>query len=310
MSNIQDRLFGYCLLGTGFGVYLFYKGFKRMHLKRLIEDIPTSNIRSIAIGPVEVRGEAVPIFKIFSPFGRSACAYYRYRVQEYRRSRHSGHWVTIARGDSSQYPFFLEDGTGCALVNPLQAEMDLPWIQAFSPGLFSGIPPEAKGFLDEKGIAYKGWLGSSKKIRLEESYIMPRQPIYVLGYAAPWKMEANSAGAERLRSIKLQKELLRLKRDKTGLMKYDSNHDGKIDAEEWEKAKQRVLDEVKQEEILNVRNMTVIRQSPDGGIFYVSDKSQKELIRHCGMAGFGGVFGGACLSLICLAYILFAFGLF
>ncbi|MFH1770987.1 MAG: hypothetical protein ABH828_05545 [archaeon] len=95
-----------------------------MKQKQMIENIPTSKIRSIAMGLVEIKGIAEPFRKklLKSPFSEKDCVYYRYTVEEYRSSGKNSRWVTIASGQSNDF-FNLTDDTGTVLVDPKGAEV-------------------------------------------------------------------------------------------------------------------------------------------------------------------------------------------
>ena len=71
----DDRLFSYSAIGFFAGLFLFWKGFSWLKQKRLIENIPTSKIRSIAMGLVEIYGEVVPTQEkiLKSPFTNKDC---------------------------------------------------------------------------------------------------------------------------------------------------------------------------------------------------------------------------------------------
>ena len=99
----------FCL---GAGIFLFYMGFKWKKQKRLIEDTPTSKVRSLAMGRVEVFGAVQKARKIFqSPFSGTNCVWCKWMVEEYRRQGKHSRWVTIASGLLSDY-FYLKDDTG------------------------------------------------------------------------------------------------------------------------------------------------------------------------------------------------------
>ncbi|MBW2968259.1 hypothetical protein KY362_07270, partial [Candidatus Woesearchaeota archaeon] len=77
----SDNLFLYLVIGFGFGIYLFIKGFSWFRLKRMVENIPTSKIRSLAMGLVEIYGSVV-LFEdkvLKSPFTGKDCVYYKYK---------------------------------------------------------------------------------------------------------------------------------------------------------------------------------------------------------------------------------------
>ena len=98
MMVVDFLIFGFILTIVGIG--LFVGALISFRKKRLIENVPTSKIRSIAMGLVEIYGEVIPekdnILK--SPFSQNDCIYYKYRIDELRSSGKSTHWVTIKKG--------------------------------------------------------------------------------------------------------------------------------------------------------------------------------------------------------------------
>src|SRR4030042_6307126 len=104
---MSDAFF-YLIAGFGAGIYFFFRGLFWFKEKKLIENMPTSKIRSLAMGLVEIAGEVVPAKKavLKSPFSGKNCVYYRYTVEELRSSGTSSHWVTVKEGKEG-VPFFL-----------------------------------------------------------------------------------------------------------------------------------------------------------------------------------------------------------
>ena len=96
-----------------FGIVLLIWGLISFRVKRLIENIPTSKMRSIAMGLVEIYGEVVPskdnILK--SPFTNKDCVYYKYSIQELRSSGKNTYWATVDQGEEHRV-FYLKDETG------------------------------------------------------------------------------------------------------------------------------------------------------------------------------------------------------
>jgi len=163
------------------GIPAFVKGFKWLSRKRLIENTPTSKVRSLAMGLVEVFGEAVPWKeKLEAPLSKKDCVYYKYLIEEYRRSGKSGHYVVIDKGES-QSPFLLKDETGMVLIDPKDAEIGI------SPDLkieSSKDPPEnIKLFLASRGLKYEGFLGINKQMRYQEWHLAPGDELYIMGTA-------------------------------------------------------------------------------------------------------------------------------
>ncbi|MFP4111604.1 MAG: GIDE domain-containing protein [Candidatus Woesearchaeota archaeon] len=132
------------------GLLLFFLlGFKLMKKVAIIKDTPTSKIRSMAIGLVEITGKPFAEKYLITPFSKSNCVYYRYEIKEYRRyttrdskgHTHTHHkWVTVANGGRNM-AFFLKDDTGQAYVNPNGANFDIPLKRLFlqKAGLFGNL---------------------------------------------------------------------------------------------------------------------------------------------------------------------------
>jgi hypothetical protein len=107
------------------GIILVFFGFKWFKRKKLIEDIPTSKIRSLAMGLSEINGRVIKGAEILKgPLTQKDCVYYKYTVEEYRGGKHS-HWVTIESAEKGVH-FFLQDETGAVLVDPQKAEIEVP----------------------------------------------------------------------------------------------------------------------------------------------------------------------------------------
>ncbi len=171
----------YFIIGFFLGLYWFYRGFYMLRLKRLIENIPTSKIRSIAMGLVEVYGEVVPRGNNFvrGPFSGRKCLYYKYEIDRL----HEAKWVTTRRGSKGTI-FYIRDETGSVLVDPKGAESHLKDV-GFGYTVGDGKqPPEfIKDFLVRNKIKYKGALGRTMPMRFSEYCINPGDKIYLLGNA-------------------------------------------------------------------------------------------------------------------------------
>ena len=108
------------------GLYLFLKGFRVYWKFRVLEDVPLTAIRGVAMGFVRVRGRATGEEVLTSPVSNLPCYYYNLHVEKWMvdKSENRGHWVPWRR-DSDAVPFYLEDETGKVLVYPRGAELDL-----------------------------------------------------------------------------------------------------------------------------------------------------------------------------------------
>jgi hypothetical protein len=172
----------YLALGAGGGLGSSIYGFVLNHRKSLIESIPTSPIRSLAVGLVEVSGRAQPGRELLrAPFSGLPCVLFSYKVEARRESRNGARWETIAKGTSAE-PFFVQDQTGKVLVVPLNAQLILPDNRTTRNNWFGTLPEQTIQGLSKLGIAVDGWFGE-KTIRCSEASILPDETVYVLGTA-------------------------------------------------------------------------------------------------------------------------------
>ncbi len=177
-----DQLLLYLAAGTVGGFGLFVYGWMVYQRKRLIESIPTSTIRSLALGLVEISGRVQPEESLLSaPFSGLPCVFYSYAVEERVGSGKNARWETIAKGTSEQ-PFFASDATGHVLVVPLGAELILPDEHTYRNSWLGELPPTTIAGLNRLGISTERWMGS-KTLRCRESFILPEEQVYVLGTA-------------------------------------------------------------------------------------------------------------------------------
>jgi Zn-finger nucleic acid-binding protein len=181
-SRPPDQLLLYLVAGTVGGFGLFVYGWMVRQRKRLIESIPTSTIRSLALGLVEISGQAQPEESLLSsPFSELPCVFYSYAVEEHVGSGKHARWNTIAKGTSEQ-PFFVSDTTGQVLVVPLGAELILPDERTYRNDWFGELPTTTIAGLNRLGISTERWIGS-KTLRCREAFIQPEEQVYVLGTA-------------------------------------------------------------------------------------------------------------------------------
>jgi Zn-finger nucleic acid-binding protein len=186
-----DATLLHLVLGAGIGLGLSIYGLIVNHRKALIESIPTSPIRSLAVGLVEVSGRAQPERELLrAPFTGMPCVFFSYTVEERHESRNGTKWETIARG-TSEAPFFVQDLTGKVLVVPFDAQLMLPDNRTTRSNWSGTLPAETIRGLLTLGIPVDGWFGE-KTIRCSEASILPEETVYVLGTAQENKSAADS----------------------------------------------------------------------------------------------------------------------
>lgn len=169
---------GIGLVGVVAGGILFIRGLFKWKEKRLIENTPTSKIRSLAMGRVEIYGTVLPLkdqsFK--APFSNKDCAYCRWTVEEYRHQGKHSRWVLVQHGILGKY-FNIKDETGEVLVDSTGAEIDIP--QDFES---RSLNPNITSFLASQNIAYKGWI-FNKQMRFREYFLAKGDKVYIMGFA-------------------------------------------------------------------------------------------------------------------------------
>lgn len=260
-------VYGAILVGLAAGLLVLTYAFYVWKEKRLIENIPTSKVRSLAMGLVEVKGEAKPLALLKSPVTMTDCVYYRYKIEKYVRSGKSSHWSVVDQGASTNY-FYVEDETGRILADPVDADVhlgrDYQW---------TGTKP---------GTGWGVFVGD--RMRYSEWWIIEGEPVYVIGTVTRWKDARDDRRfkiAERLRAVKGDRERMR---------EFDRDGDGAISADEWEQARQRIEQDVLKEELDHPVDTTddfVIARDKTNEVMIISDKSEKDLARRYGWSAAG-----------------------
>jgi hypothetical protein len=284
-----DR-FKFWLIVTGLSAsaaYSFWYACKAWAKNRIIEDTPTSRVRSAAQGYVELSGRAMlpANAKIKGPLTGKPCAWWRYKIEK-RRSRGRSRWWSTLQSGTSDVPFLLDDGTGTCLIDPRGAEV-LPG----SSDVWYG-PSEWPDVHIPDGTGVFGWLVDSvltDKYRYTEHRLQEHDRLYAIGaFRSFGGVSVESAGAASA-------ELLRAwKQDQAGLLaRFDGNHDGIISGEEWERARaaarRQVLDRRTSETL--PPSLNVLAEPEDGRSFLLAASDGESLaqrFRRRALAGAGG----------------------
>lgn len=107
------------------GAVLFIVGFRTYRKYRLIADTPMIPIRSAPMGLVHVHGTTTGDDRLTSPLTGVPCYYYRVQVEKRVRKDDKEEWESV-HTDMAESKFYLKDVTGKVLVNPHNAEYELP----------------------------------------------------------------------------------------------------------------------------------------------------------------------------------------
>ncbi len=235
---------------------------------RYIGDTPLCRIRSAAQGYVRVEGraESPPGEDLRSPLTGRSCVWWDYQV-EARETNAKGESVfrTIEQA-TSVTPFVLADSDGECLVGPVGAE-----VTATSNDRWSGMsrhpggPPPLRAILNLTG---------DDDYRYREQLITRGARLSVLG-------ELRSHTEFGATDQKTREILEQWKRNQPALLKrFDSNHDGRIDAIEWESARTAAHAEAEATVLHSpIERVGVVAQTTHGEPFLIAPLDGDHLVR-------------------------------
>jgi hypothetical protein len=164
-------------------VLCFFWGQTNLRKAKRIEDTPTSPIRNVGEGFVEVKGTVRGKSALESPLSKKACVYYRFHVEEHVRRGRSSYWRTVV-DDKQDGGCLIEDASLAAIgVNLLAAELVLEPDTHARSGMFNDAAPELEATLQERyGKSSQGWV-FNKTMRYTETMLEEGDEVYVLGTA-------------------------------------------------------------------------------------------------------------------------------
>jgi hypothetical protein len=201
---------GLCCAGFFFliGLFLIYDGTRKFLLMQKIQNTPTSKVRSAAVGLAELFGKVTLKEGFTSPISRAKCAYYSIKCEYWQQRRKSSDWVTFYT-DTKLSRFLLEDDTGRMLIEPKEAELNIPadfsWTGHLTDKGFFGLIPQKQ--LDDKILKYleenpevksRFMSHSGKNFRVTETYLAENDSVYVLGSVSPLEGVQSSVSHENL----------------------------------------------------------------------------------------------------------------
>jgi hypothetical protein len=175
------------------GLTMFVRGFRVWRERRLIQNTPSSHIRSMAMGLVEINGVVEPRSMVSAPFSNHPCVFWEVDIAT--RSRNG--WRTVHRNVSG-HPFFISDGTGAALVYPQGAECKLrPGVEEVCNGPL--LPPCYAEYLREQSLPLLNIM-SVGQMRFRERLIEDGERAYILGTAMPRPHAVELSDGEAMRA--------------------------------------------------------------------------------------------------------------
>lgn len=255
---------------AGIAVLLALAGFAGFFLflrrLRFVEDTPQSLIRSAAQGYVELQGvcRLMPGAPIIAPLTQQTCVWWSYSIEQKSSSGNNRvTWNTVQRRTSDDL-FFIDDGTGHCAVDPDHAVI-YPSIKQVWYG---------NSEMPEGGPAL-GTLGLTASYRYSESRIETDARLYALGYFHTQGPVGMGEIDEEIRQL-----LVEWKQNQAALIaRFDTNHDGRIDQQEWDAAREEARKEIlaQEREAMSRPPINVLSRPRDGRPFILSTTPQQKL---------------------------------
>lgn len=288
LQQVQHMPQGEFLLATGLLILLCLLGaftaWMMLHRARVIEDTPTSRIRSAAQGLVELEGTAglLPGDPVLAPLSGRPCAWWKYSIEKkessYSNGRRSTSWRTLESKTSDEM-FQLSDDTGDCVVDPDGAKVipnaKLVW---YGHSRWPGNAP-----------ARSRWIGFGA-YRYREQRIEPGSALYALGWfrtegGIVHGFDTQHDMRELLRQWKQNPQQL--------LNRFDADGDGNIDMDEWEQVRAHARAEVESRHLEQATHpdLHVLCRPPRRENFLLSTIPQERLIRRSRRMAVFGLFG-------------------
>jgi len=160
------------------GPPLFWRCFRDLRTRRLIQNTPTVRIQSMAMGLVEINGLVVAHSALSAPFSGRPCAYWELDIDTMGPA---GLEWTIIHRNASGHPFYVRDDSGVAIVYPQRSECKVRGIQEECAGT---LPDCYAEYMKIHGLKLRHLLRLSP-LQFRERILEEDQCVYVLGTAMP-----------------------------------------------------------------------------------------------------------------------------
>ena len=255
---------------AGMGALLcLYGFFRRLRRDRMVADTPLMHVRSAAQGYVKVSGlvHAAGPAPVAAPLSGRPCVWWDFKVAEQQRdSRGRTQWRTVESATSVEL-FVLADGDAECLVGPVKAEVTPSRVNTWygnSSRPVSGPPLASTG----TGLV----LLPAGSFRYTESLLDVGTEVCVLGELRSHSETGDLAAAVAAR-------LHEWKQDQATLLeRFDRDHDGQLNAAEWEAARAAAASECETQNLQStIARTSVISEPVDGRPFLISPRGPERM---------------------------------
>jgi len=222
-----------------------YSIFRFFHRSRMIDDTPTSKIRSAHQGFIELEGigKLMRGTPILSPLSQQACLWYSYKIEHKKtkgfsinnNNRHDSRWETVDSGVSDNL-FLLNDGSGICVIDPEGATIT----PSYSKTWYGNREYPVNSSSSANATSALNSLVGSNDYRYTEKRINVDSELYILGL-----FKTVGGRRDKVDEAAEVRDLLASWKQKPNalLARFDENGDGEIDMQEW----QQVMDAAQQE---------------------------------------------------------------
>jgi hypothetical protein len=246
-------------------VFALFRFFMRLRRDRLVADTPAVRLRSAAQGYVKVSGRALPAgpAPTAAPLSSRPCVWWAYEIaQEQRDSKGNAHWHTVESAASVELFALVDDDGSRCLVGPVTAEITPTTRNVWygSEARPAGPPP------DSNPLPHLGaW-------RYTERLLGVGERLCVMGELRSHSEvgDVDAATAAKLHEWKQDQRSL--------LARFDVNHDGKLDAAEWEAARLAAARDSQTQTLQSaISRVSVISEPVNGEPFLITPLSAVQL---------------------------------
>jgi hypothetical protein len=225
------------------------------------------------------------------PLTHLPCTWWRYKIEERRSSGRSRGWNSIDSG-TCEAPFILDDGTGQCLIDPRGAQV-FPRAKTVWYGGTEWPEvriPDGQGFFGKLADA----LIPNGSYRYTEYRLELHETVCALGaYRSLGGVSIESpdrAVAELLREWKQDQ--------KTLLERFDTNHDGILESDEWDRARAAARQQIVDGMVVEPQapGLSVLSKPADGRAFLLSASDGRSLaqrLRRNAMVGAAACVGSS-----------------
>jgi hypothetical protein len=246
-------------------LFALFRFFVRLRRDRLVADTPAARIRSAAQGYVKLTGRALPAgpAAAAAPLSSRPCVWWAYEVaEEQRDSKGNAHWHTVESAASVELFALVDDDGSRCLVGPVSAEIT-PTVRNVWYGTGSrpaGLPPDSSPLLHTGGWRYT------------ERLLGVGERLCVMGELRSHSEvgDVDAAATAKLHEWKQDQRSL--------LARFDLDHDGKLDAAEWEAARLAAVRDSQTQTLQSaISRESVISEPVNGEPFLIAPLSASQL---------------------------------